>query len=66
MGGRLTDADFADLMSKLGLGKNGGGKDDTGNGVTGTGENGTQTKKKNEPPPIDIFDPGYTPEGEIE
>ena len=66
LGGRLTDADFADLMANLGLGKNGGGKDNTGTGVTGTGETGTQTKKKNEPPPIDIFDPGYTPQGEIE
>jgi hypothetical protein len=61
MGGRLTDADFADLMSKLGLGKNGGGRDETG-----TGEDGTQTKEKTQRPPIDIFDPGYTPEGEIE
>ena len=66
MGGRFTDADFADLMSKLGLGKDGGGKDDTGTGVTGTGETGTETKKKIQPPPIDIFDPGYTPQGEIE
>ena len=62
MNGRLTDADFEDLMSKLGLVRNGGGNDDTG-----TGETGTRTKRKNDPNrPNDVYKLGYLPEGEEE